>query len=268
LNGKFALTGLVALDAAAAHTAGLFALGRYAGTFSRDGHLMLVDMTTGIGSVAEYELAVPSPRARGISTRSGGVAMAKLAGGGYLLLANEGGDGPSSGRSHFFRINADLSALAPENTASLPFDDLGTYQYIAQEPRLGDYHHSENLALITECTTGDLYSVHVGSSNATNHEDSLGRTLWRVSQVVFGPAGPRLALVGTYTRASDFWRCFGRGGGSAFVDVNGRVELVCHQRAHDQGAVLAWDFWRHAADGALDDAVVPVPNATDLGLSE
>jgi hypothetical protein len=250
-NGQFRLRDLAAIQAAEAHTSGLFTLGQHVGLFSADGVMTLLDVDADLSATpVEYRLPVADPRGHGISSRSGGVAMARLADGRYLLLSNEGGDGPSSGHSHFFLVNTDLQTLAaPDSAPELNLTDLGDWQYPSLPGGPSDYHHSENLSLITECASGDLYAVHVGSSqSALRPLGPLGRTFWRVSRVVVFPAGGvTLEPVGTYTRLSSIENCFGRAAGSAFVQPDHRIELMCHQRAHQAESAPVWYFWDHLA---------------------
>src|SRR5262249_24193974 len=94
-DGSHWLTELRKIDALRAHTSGLFTLGRYVGLFNRESGLALLDVEQGVNSrLVEYALPFRDSRGLGLSPRSGGVAMARLAERGYLLVANEGGDGP------------------------------------------------------------------------------------------------------------------------------------------------------------------------------
>jgi hypothetical protein len=250
-NGHFTLRDLAPVEAAQKHTSGLFTLGQHVGWFGADGVLTLMDVGADLSATpVAYRLPIADPRAHGISSRSGGVAMARLADGRYLLLTNEGGDGPSSGHSHFFLVNTDLQTLAPPDAEPvLDVTELGDWQYPHLPGGPSDYHHSENLSLITECTSGDLYVVHVGSSQSSIHAlGPLGRTFWRVSRVVVFPSGGvALEPVGTYTRLSSIENCFGRAAGSAFVQADHRIELLCHERAHQEDSAPVWYFWDHLA---------------------
>ena len=258
-DGSYWLTDLRKIDALHAHTSGLFTLGRYVGLFNRESRLALLEVEHGLGGdLAEYPLPFSDSRGLGLSPRSGGVAMARLAEGGYLLVANEGGAGPSSGHSHFFRVLGDLSNLAggaAQHPLSIQW--LGDFEYPAQPAGPTDYHHSENLALLTECGTGDLFTVHVGSSRAL-HRTQSARTFWRVSRVVFSAQGPVLDPVGAFTRTSTLQRCFGRAAGSAFVQADRRIDVQCHQRStpDDDGV---WNFWHHLSTAPLIPAAAPSP---------
>jgi hypothetical protein len=274
-DGQNWLSELLPLEAERGHTSGLFTLGRHIGMFTRDNHLALLDTSTDLNApVVEYELlkAPADFKALGLSTRSGGVAMVRLAEGGYLLVANEGGDGPSSGHSHFFRVHGDLSTLAG-GAAQHPISVLpiGHYQYPVEPPGPSDYHHSENLALLTECETGELYTVHVGSSVPSRQRRPVPkpefvrdtpRTFWRVSRVVIATDGAQLEPVGVYTRPSTLERCFGRASGSAFVLPDHRLELSCHQRNHVVTDRPTWNFWQHLSELPLPQRRPEVLGAT------
>jgi hypothetical protein len=260
-DGESWLSELLPLSAEHGHTSGLFTLGRHVGMFTRDNRLALLDVAAGLNApVVEVELLkAPADFKRlGLSTRSGGVAMVRVAEGGYLLVANEGGDGPSSGHSHFFHVLGDLPTLAGgAEQHPIHVVPLGEYQYPVSPPGPTDYHHSENLTLITECGTGELYTVHVGSSAPSyrrrpkpklNLVRNPPRTFWRVSRVVISQQSPRLEPLGVYTRPSTLERCYGRAAGSAFVLPDHRIEVSCHQRAHALTGQPLWRFWRHVSE--------------------
>jgi hypothetical protein len=248
--GGLGLSDLRGINAAAAHTSGLFTMGRYVGMFSADGVLTLLDVSGGLGAdPVDYTLPIAQPRSHGISSRSGGLAMIRLAEGGYLLLANEGGDGPSSGHSHFYRLQLDLHAVGSSAPSAPPaVQDLGDWQYPHAHGGPGDYHHSENLSLLTECQTGDIYAVYVGSSRSVIKAlGPLGRTFWRIARVVVSARGVMLEPLGVYTRLSSIERCFGRAAGSAFVQDDHRIDLLCHERSHFRGHPPTFHFWTHLA---------------------
>jgi hypothetical protein len=239
-----------------AHTSGIFTLGRYIGLLQRDGGLAFLDVAQDLqGPLLEHQLPIADPKPVGLSPWSGGVAMTRLAEGGYLLLANEGGNGASSGHSHFFRVGGDL--FHP-GSPSLTLQPLGEFQYPKPPRGPSDYHHSENLALITECGTGDLYSIHVGSSDYL-YRFQQGRTFWRVSRVVIAEQSATLEPVGVYTRTATLQRCFGRAAGNAFVQPDHRIELLCHEWKHVRTELPVWRFWRNRSTAPDNPSAAEAP---------
>jgi hypothetical protein len=180
---------------------------------------------------------------------SGGVAMAKLANGQFLLLANEGGN--SAGRSHLFQVEP-FAGLAEDTTVQAT--EVGEASYPAAAMTCAEHHHSENVSLITECGTGQLYAVHVGSNDAArapNFEAGGFQTFWRVSRVVAVDQHATLEPVGTYLRMAHLGYCHGRSAGSAFVDPETRqITLLCHERDQFDPKHGPWRFWSEAADTA------------------
>jgi hypothetical protein len=196
------------------------------------------------------------PKHHGLTDWSGGVAMAKLPSGNYLLLANEGGS--SAGKSHFFEL---ASFAGRAEGAELPAREVGHAEFPIAAQLCAEHHHSENVALITECGTQQLYAVHVGSNDAVRFgKTEVGghRTFWRLSRVVQGERGVTLQPLGAYLRPAHLSYCHGRSAGTAFVDpATRRLDLLCHERAQGNTHRGPWRFWSElsAADAA------PAPRA-------
>jgi hypothetical protein len=57
--------------------------------------------------------------------------------------------------------------------------------------------------------------------------------------------------------SSTLQRCFGRAAGSAFVQADRRIDVMCHQRATPDDD--AWNFWHHLCTAPLIPAAAPSP---------
>lgn len=129
--------------------------------------------------------------------------------------------------------------------------EIGESEYTPSGFVCGRHHRSENVSLITECGTGQLYAVHVGSSDslrAEGFEPGDFQTFWRLSRVVVVQGHARLQPVGTYLRKAHYGYCHGRSAGSAFVDPETRaIELLCHERAQQTPRRGPWRFWSATA---------------------
>lgn len=253
-SGQLQLESLYRVGGSSGHTSGAFVLGRYVGLIDVKGQLALVD------SIAAFEhqplraqqLKLSSsdgeapfakdPRAYGLSDWSGGIAMTKLATGAYLLMANKGGG--SAGVSHFFRMDPFEGRGTPVTVA---LEAVGRAEFPVNPVLDRQYHHSENAALITECETGQLFAVHVGSNDAVRGgttEIGGHQTFWRVSRVVLRSGAVDLEPVGVYLRAAHLRYCHGRSAGSAFVDAATRnITLLCHERGQGNSRRGPWRFW-------------------------
>jgi hypothetical protein len=250
-----ALQALYRMDAPGGHTSGAFALGNYVGVIEQPLTLALFDGKAALRRtppfVRHLELSNPkacfadSPKNHGLTDWSGGVAMAKLANGRYLLLANTGG--ASSGTSHFF----ELEGLGTQGTkVPVATRELGQSGY-ATAPLLCQQHYrSENAALITECGTGHIYAVHIGSNDdmkTLDLEPGTYHTFWRLSQLVTVAGVPELVPVGAYVRRAHLAYCHGRSAGSVHVDPRTRrITLLCHERDQVDANKGPWYFWAQA----------------------
>lgn len=257
-NGALALESLYRLGAPDGHTSGAFVIGQYVGFLDADRQLALVD---GHAPSAHSRLVVKhlklsnpdetegnfmdDPQHHGLTDWSGGLAMAKLQGGTYLLLANEGGG--SAGKSHFF----ELAPFEEATNTELPAREWGHAEYPPATQLCAEHHHSENVALITECGSGDIYAVHVGSNDAIRFgKTEVGghRTFWRLSRVVQDRNELTLEPVGVYLRQAHLSYCHGRSAGTAFVDpTTRRIDLLCHERAQGNTRRGPWHFWSESS---------------------
>ena len=256
-GGALSLEGLYRLEKAEGHTSGLFAIGRYVGLIDRPGQLLLVDTRAGLpqppvsmqrvflSNTDPKEGFVAAPRAHGLSDWSGGVAIAKLKAGSYLLIANQGGG--SAGNSHFFELGPFLGSSAEVH---LSVREVGESFLPSIPVACADQAHSENVTFVTECKTGHLYAVHVGSNDRVHFGKALKavepgafQTFWRVSRVIELDGRIGLEPVGVYLERSHLGYCHGRSAGSVFVDpVTHGINLLCHERAQGDPWHGAWHF--------------------------
>jgi hypothetical protein len=259
------LVNLYRLPARKGHTSGAFSLGKYVGLIDAPRTIALLDpFAQGGGRLVHFVLSgdpkagfMSSPRDHGLTDWSGGVAMTKLASGSYLLVGNEGGAGVSSGRSHLFEVDDFETATSRELAAR----EIGEASYPVAGLACEKHHHSENLSLITDCKTGHIYAVHVGSNDsfelARGPELGAYHTFWRVSRVVLERGRAALEPVGVYLRRANLDYCHGRSAGSAFVDPDtGQLELLCHERDQLVASTGVWRFWSQASTAAATSEAI------------
>lgn len=259
---KLELASLFPLQARRGHTTGVFVLGDQVGVLIAPRSLAFVDVRAAFESkpqVRHLQLWNPddgvpfmeAPKAHGLTDWSGGIAMAKRATGDFVLLANEGGDRASSGRSHVFIVAPTRPLL---DGTPVPTIEVGESAYPVGFPLCNEHHHSENVTLITECGSGDIYSVHVGSNDtvrARGFEPGTFHTFWRLSRLVLQDGQVTLEPRGVYLRKARLEYCHGRSAGSAHVDpVTRRVHLLCHERAQHDASRGPWHFWEQESGGA------------------
>jgi len=248
------LVQLYRVDAPGGHTSGAFVLGNYVGLLQSPAVLALYDVGAAFehrpGSVRQLQLTsadagapfVRDAKHHGLTDWSGGVAMAKLAGGHYLLLGNEGG--ASSGDSHLFELESLGSAGSEVEVVA---SERGESTYPTAPLFCAQHHRSENAALVTECGSGQLYAVFVGSNDdveVKDFEPGTYHTFWRLARVVELDNKLELVPVGTYLRRAHLGNCHGRSAGSVYVDPeSGRISLLCHERDQLDSKKGPWHFW-------------------------
>jgi len=201
------------------HPSGMFALGAYFGFANGDNRLQLLDVEDANWRLADqpsYEMPKDDPNELGIDTAGGGIAMARLRGGGYLLTVEQAGDRQ---RVDFFFIDGDLEAPARK-------------QYLGGTPAPS----SNNMSLITECGTGHLYLIQI---EGTDLFLEFGSSRWVLAKIDWGfEDGPHRVHVDEkddWTNSAGY--CWPRGGASATALEDGRLEFLSVQRDIGSGFV-------------------------------
>lgn len=200
------------------HPSGVHALGRYA-AFAEDDNLRLVDLSrAGVQTDLRYLIPRDDPFSAGMNRAGGGIGLARLAAGGYLLVATTpGGDDLSRPRwTYFYHLAGSLEAPAARY--------LGAWAYEQPISWNQDYSRAENLSVITECGTGRLYVLHT-----YGHYEPWLNGYWRLSRVEAGPLGPKLRPVASYLQPQDFFGCHHRSAATAFVAPDHIVDFYCHE---------------------------------------
>ena len=175
---------------------------------------------------------------KGLQGGGGGLGLAKLADGTYLLVVTAPGDGfrPKLGigslgaadenrrarYTRFYRITGG-DAGHPDK----PVEFLGQYEHGYLSVSDTPMAYSENLSLITECGTGHLYTIH------TTGEYKLdGDGYWRLSRVESGGEGGDLRLkhISIVRQSQDNADCHHRSSATVHVNKNGQLEFLCSER--------------------------------------
>ncbi len=151
-----------------------------------------------------------------IRTSGGGFGLARLGPSEYLVASTNPGGGQSGARStHFWRYSGAL------NTSGA-MTHLG-----GNDHRLlpgGSYNTNENLSLITECETGQLYAIHTSGD-----ADIYGDGFWRVARVEQATNGfPVLRTLEIYAEGQNMENCHLRAAATAYAQDNGEIETYCH----------------------------------------
>lgn len=159
----------------------------------------------------------------------GGIGMVRLVGGNYLLISSHPGDRDNRPRFHsFYLVTGDLS-----DPTQLQIRFIRQQMY-THPPHFGNTErkYSENLSLITECATGDIYAIH-SSGDSEGPDALIGRGYWRLSKLIVTTAGIELQPIDAYDVPQNAQDCHMRSAASAGVNASDKLELLCHQYRKD-----------------------------------
>ena len=185
-----------------------------------------------------YVYAIPKndPRKKGLQGAGGGLGLAKLRDGGYLLVVTAPGDGFRTVKAkenleprytRFYRIVGNHAGV-PEKMkdGKLNIQLLGEWEHDVTKYPDTPMAYSENLSVVTECGTGHLYTIHTTGDYAFH-----GDGYWRLSRVENGPEGPRLKHISMKKQSQDNGDCHHRSSATAHVNKNGQLEFLCTERS-------------------------------------
>ena len=168
----------------------------------------------------------------------GGLALTKMADGSYLFVETTGGS-RTPRNTTFYRIQGSL-------TNPTTIKEIGMSVYSQPDQWKGNYELSENLSLITECGTGNLYTIHTtgydpsGTKGGTvrrflrtlynSIKNGDGDGFWRLSKVEWNDSIPSLKSLDAFSHSQDRRNCHLRSSGTVHVNQNARMEFYCHER--------------------------------------
>ncbi len=188
----------------------------------------------------------------------GGLGSAKLSDGSYLLISTVPGDRKTQNedrsRKHryhqFYNMKGDLT-----DPSELTMRFLAEQRFTPNRAVAQKYEFSENLSLVTECRSGDIYAMH--SSGDGDAVDGLeGSGYWRLSKLVRTGGEPQLEPIDVFEVNQTAKSCHMRSAASVGVAPNGKLEFLCHQYRKDPdpsavnpfgGNISGKDHWNFRA---------------------
>jgi hypothetical protein len=163
---------------------------------------------------ASYRMPATDPGRRGMDPPGGGIAAAKLAGGGYLfVVTTPGGTAPETRFNRFYRLEGEIGGEPGREL-------LGEQRVDAP----AGHEFSENLSLLTECGTGRIYGLHTGAARSL-----AARGYWRLSLLVEEDGRPALRTLVSYAFRQRLGSCHLKSAATAWVGPAGEIELYCHE---------------------------------------
>ena len=196
--------------------------------------------SSGDNQETAYSIPKTDPRQKGLQGAGGGLGLAKLEDGGYLLIVSAPGDGFRLGTTveglrqnqeprytRFYRIvGNDPGHPEKRSDGSLNITFLGEWKHDGNVKYPDTpLAYSENLSVVTECGTGHIYTIHTTGQYLLD-----GDGYWRLSRVENGNEGPRLRHVAMIRQDQDNKDCHHRSSATVHVSKNGSLEFLCTER--------------------------------------
>lgn len=193
-------------------------------------------------------------------TMGGGVGIAKLASGGYLLVAMGPGGNDSPPQTDFFFMIGNENAMGIRSVLGtekigghFDVEIMGLARWHNSDADNGfvssqsQFQWSENISVITECGTGDVYVIN--SSGEDGGIDLYGSGYYRLSRVDWGEltdanrptasapgtTGPKLFPVAMGWQDTNEHECWQRASATAYVNADHELELYCTERKATPG---------------------------------
>ncbi len=165
-----------------------------------------------------------SPKAR--FGYGGGLGLLRLSKDKLLALTSGPGSQDSRPRyNYFYQIDmqnnqAKKLTLLNKSRLSIP----------AQWPKILGY--SENLSLITECGTGDIYSVHT-TGDTKGLGTATGNGYWRLSKLRGQQGNLSLAPLSAFSTRQNMPNCNSSSAATVYTNSQHKLEFYCHGFAKD-----------------------------------
>ena len=215
------------------HPSGVHMLGKYVLFGDRQGgksQLRMIDLDK---RLEQHDLTYDLPTFGGPSGAirpnfGGGIGAAKLSDGSYLLVSTvRGGHAVGARYDQFFRMKG-----APGRPGDLSITFIGASQYRNPAWAKKDYRYSENVSLVTECGTGDIYAVHT-TGDGSGADGLVGGGYWRLSKLVRSGSGLAFQPLAVFEMSQNTANCHMRSSATVGVAPNGKLEFLCHQYRKD-----------------------------------
>jgi hypothetical protein len=205
------------------HPSGLHAFGKYV-VFGDGQYLRFIDLNRHYNpQTLQYRLPTNGTATPKMRNFGGGLGMVKLSNGDYLVLSSI--PGSQDARPRYNRFYTLTGNLAQPSRTKVRF--IGESRYNNPGNWSGKYRFSENLSLITECGTGDIYAIHTtGDQNGVNAV--FGGGYWRLTKVIWQGNNPALQPVQAFRMKQNLNNCHMRSAASVRVNPHHQMEFACH----------------------------------------
>ena len=200
------------------HPSGVHIIGKYL-VYGQNNRLYFKDIES-VNQRNDLSLPLPKP------SFGGGLGVLKLAKDSHLIVTS--GPGGQDSRPRFNRFYHLRSVNG--RPVSIRFISESSTKKPAEWPRgLG---YSENLSLITECGTGDIYAVHT-TGDEKGMSAITGKGYWRLSKLSQRGKVLGLKAVNAFTNRQNMKSCNVRAAATVHVNPQHKLEFYCHAYAKD-----------------------------------
>jgi len=200
------------------HPSGVHIIGKYL-TYGLGKRLYFIDINS---QNQQTEFSLPIENAN----FGGGLGIVKLAGDRHLVITT--GPGGQDKRQRYNQFYVLKSANG--RPSSLKLINKSSAKKPSQWPKGLTY--SENLSVITECGTGDIYTVHT-TGDEKGISAITGNGYWKLSKLVQQNRALGLTAINAFTMRQDMKSCNVRAAATVGVTPQKRMEFSCHGYAKD-----------------------------------
>ena len=208
------------------HPSGVHVLGKYL-LYGEGNSLIFKDLESPQHK-KNIELPVPGANVN----FGGGIGVVKLSTNRHLVITSGPGGQKNLPRFHRFYLLESRQgqpfrlSFLNESSASVP----------SEWPK--GYAFSENLTVITECGTGDIYTVHT-SGEEKGVQAVKGRGFWRLSKLELDQNNLGLKAIRGFSNHQNLFNCSMRAAATVYVSPQHQLEFYCHAYAKDpDGSIL------------------------------
>ena len=211
--------------AGTAHPSGIQVIGKYV-VYGANGDLVFKDMAS-VNQSTDIRLSVES------AVYGGGLGLIKQENGMYLAItAGPGGHKGLTRTNYFFEFS--MNDSGPDGLKS-----INSSVVTIPATWSSNYKLSENLSVIRECGTGDIYTVHTTGEvkNILGKLAPFGNdSYWRLSKLQKSNDEYSLTAVNFLGSKQNLGSCNPIATGTVSVSPNNRLEFFCHQHSQNKGS--------------------------------
>jgi len=200
------------------HPSGVHTLGRYL-VYADGGDLAFKDLNS-------YQQKSETRFRIGRSDFGGGLGLVRLAKDNVLVISTRPGGQSSAPRYHQFYH------LQTRGGRPVKLTDINRSSSVVPKQWPSGFKYSENLSVVTECGTGDIYTIHT-SGDERVVSAIKGKGYWRLSKLQIHKGKLSLKPISAFSSAQNLSSCSSRAAATVFANPQHRLEFYCHGYAKD-----------------------------------